>query len=233
MEKSGFKMTNAKLFTAIYIPYTPFQDEVLKPKNARKFKFKLEESELLETTLYRFVYSKNEKQIICFYIVDDWEDPYRYLFVENNELYDEFTSQFGVAGVQGGYWEFGMDTYLDTDSPEIIFEKLNKAINHGYDEDTPMPICHIYGQDMWHGDAFIVANRTALEEMRNAIDSALKYGEIRTTLSPSDNEGYDLFISCVEDNFDWDSVEMPYHDHEFFEKPKVPVKAFRKYKIKK
>lgn len=221
------------MFVAIYIPDTPFQDGKLKPKRAKKFNFKLEESERLADTLYRFVYSKNGEQILCFYIVDDWEGPYRYLFVENNELYGEFTSQFGTAGVQGGYGECRMDTYLDNDSLEEIFEKLNKAINSGYDEDTPMPICHIYGQGMWHGDAFIVANRMALEEMRDAIDIALKYGETRATLSQSDNEGYDLFISCIEDGFNWGKIDMSYHDPEYFEKPKVPVEAFKKYKLDK
>lgn len=226
-------MSDAKLFTAIYIPDTPFQDEKLKPKRAKKFNFKLEKSERLADTLYHFVYRKDGEQILCFYIVDDWKGPYRYLFVENNDLFDEFTSQFGVEGIQGGYWKFGMDTYIDDFSPDIVFEKLNKAINSGYDEDTPLPICHIYGQEMWHGDSFIVANRTALEELRNAIDIALKYGEARTTLSPSDDEGYDLFISCVEDGFNWDVLDMPYHDPEIFEKPKVPVEAFRKYNLKK
>lgn len=225
-------MSNVKLFKAIYIPDTPFQNENLKPKNASKFNFKLRESERLADTLYRFVYINNGKEILCFYIVDDWDGPYRYIFVEDNELYGEFTLQFGVEGVQGGYFEFGMDTYLDNYSPEEVFEKLNNAINNGYDEDTPSPICHIYGQGMWYGDAFIVANRTALEEMRNAIDIALKYGETRTTLSPSDNEGYDLFISCVEDGFDWDLVEIPYHDPEYFNFPEVPIKAFRRYRLR-
>jgi hypothetical protein len=226
-------MSNVKMFKAIYIPDTPFQDKKLKPKKAKKFKFKLEEGKRLADKLYRFVYSNNGEQILCYYIVDDWKGPYRYLFVENNELYSDFTAQFGVEGVRGGYWECGMDTYLDDYSPEVVFEKLNKAINCGYDEDIPTPICHIYGQDMWHGDAFIVGNRTALEELRNAIDIALKYGEIRTILSPSDDEGYELFISCVDDGFNWDLIDMPYHDPEYFDKPKVPVKAFRRYKLNK
>ncbi|GAE36310.1 hypothetical protein [Halalkalibacter akibai] len=225
-------MSNAKLFKAIYIPDTPFQDEKLKPKKAKKFNFKLEESVRIADTLYRFVYRNNGRQIICFYIVADWKGPYRYLFVEDNELFNDFTSQFGVKGVRGGYWECGMDTYLGDYSSGVVFEKLNKKIN-GYDEDTPTPICHIYGQDMWHGNAFIVGNRSALEELRNAIDTALKYGEISTTLSPSDGEGYELLISCVEDGFNWDLIDMPYHDPEYFDKPNVPVKAFRRYKLNK
>lgn len=225
-------MTNTKFFKAIYIPDTPFQDGKLKPKKAKKFNFKLEESERLANTLYRFVYSLNGERILCYYIVDDWKGHYRYLFVEYNELYDKFTSQFGVEGVQGGYWEIGMDTYLDDYSPEVVFEKLNNAVNSGYDEDTPSPICHIYGQGMWHGDAFIVGNRTALEEMRNAIDIALKYGEISTTLFPSDEEGYDLFISCVDDRFNWDLVDMPYHNPDYFDTPKTPIKAFKRYKLR-
>ncbi|WP_409292984.1 hypothetical protein [Peribacillus sp. SCS-37] len=226
-------MKDPKLFKAIYIPDTPFQDEKLKPKRAKKYNFKLVGSDRLGDTLYRFVYSKNGEQILCFYIVDDWKGPYRFLFIEYNELYGEFTSQFGRRGVPRGYGECTMDVYLYNNSPEQIYDKLKKLINSGYDEDTPMPVCHIYGQRMWHGDSFIVANRTGLEELRTAIDIALEYGEIRTTLSPSDNEGFDLFISCVDDNFDWNEIDMPYHDPEYFDKPEVPIKAFKRYKLLK
>jgi hypothetical protein len=165
--------------------------------------------------------------------VEDWKGPYRYLFVENNELYDEFTSQFGVCGVRGGYWESGMDTYLDDYSPDVVFEKLNKAINSGYDEDTPVPICHIY-QQTWQGNAYILANRTALIELREAIDIALKHGEARLGVSRSDDEGDDLFIACLDEDFDWDTLELPYHDRECYDPDETvdlpPYKVFEKYK---
>lgn len=222
-------MSNVKLFTPIYIPDTPFVNEQLNPKKAKKFNFELLESNRLSDKVYHFVYCKEEKTIHCFYIVEEWTEPERLLFIENNELYDEFTSQFGREG-EGEF--HGMDTYLDTDSLEDVAEKLAKAINAGTYEDTPLPLCHIYGQGMWHDNAYIVANRTALEELREAIDIALRHGEFRFNSSTSDHEGYDLFISCVQEDFNWGSLEMPYHDQEIFEKTKAPLSAFERYKFK-
>ena len=46
----------------------------------------------------------------------------------------------------------------------------------------------------------------------NAINTVLKHGETRLGLSPSDDEGYDIFIKCLEDDFKWEELEMPYHD---------------------
>ena len=84
---------------------------------------------------------------------------------------------------------------------------------------------------LWHEDAHIVGNRTALEEMSNTIDIALKYGEISYTLFPSDDEGYDLFISYVDDGFNWDLIDIPYHNPDYFDTPKTPIKAFKRYKL--
>ncbi len=107
-------MSNVKLFTAIYIPETPFVNGVLKPSKAKKYNFELLESNKIADTLYHFIYKKNDKQIHSFYFIGDLEDELeRYLFVENNDLYDEFVSQFWGGGER--YWESGMDTYLDVD----------------------------------------------------------------------------------------------------------------------
>jgi hypothetical protein len=47
-------MSEAKLFTVIYIPDTPFVNGVLRPKKAREFNFRLMESEQLADTLYHY-----------------------------------------------------------------------------------------------------------------------------------------------------------------------------------
>ncbi|MGG3857135.1 hypothetical protein ABET41_04040 [Metabacillus fastidiosus] len=223
-------MLDQRLFTPIYIPETPFVSEQLKPKEAKKYNFELKNSESLSDNVYHFIYRKGEKLINCFYVVEDWEEPEPLLFIENNELYDEFTSQFGREGeAEIG----GMDTFLDVNYLEAVPEKLYKAINAGtYDEDQDTPVCHLYGQDMWHSTAYIVANRIALEELREAIDTALSNGEYRVSSSTSDSEGYHLFISCVPNDFNWNTVELPYHDLEYFDKPKSPFSAFNKYRFK-
>ncbi|MEY8192196.1 hypothetical protein AB4X15_21400 [Peribacillus simplex] len=225
-------MANEKLFTAIYIPETPFVNGVLKPKKAKKYNFELSGNKKMVSNLYHFVYKRDEKQIHCYYFEDLEDDLLRYLFVENNDLYDDFVSQFRGGGQR--YWESGMDVYLDVDSPDEVFEHLNHVYNNSfYDEDEPMPLCHIFGQQMWHSNASLIANRTALLELKEAIDVALK--QTRLGLMPSDGEGYDLFIKCVEDNFEWEELEMPYHDRECYVPDETvglpPNKTFKKYKL--
>lgn len=157
-------MSDVKLFTAIYIPETPFVNGGLKPKSTKKNNFDLLESEKIADTLYHFIYKKDEIQIHSYY-----------------------------------YIESGMDTYLDIYSPETVLEQLNQAYkNRFYEEDEPTPLCHIFGQQMWHSNAYLIANRTALIKLKEAIDVALKHKEIRLGLSPSDGEGYDLFIGSVK-----------------------------------
>jgi hypothetical protein len=60
----------------------------------------------------------------------------------------------------------------------------------------------------------------------------LNNGEFRLSSSTSDNEPYDLFISCVPDEFNWDNIELPYHDETYFNKTSPPFKAFDKYRYK-
>lgn len=227
-------MSDVKLFTAIYIPETPFVNGGLKPKSTKKNNFDLLESEKIADTLYHFIYKKDEIQIHSYYYIGDLEDALeRYLFVENNDLYDDFVSQFWGGGQR--YWESGMDTYLDIYSPETVLEQLNQAYkNRFYEEDEPTPLCHIFGQQMWHSNAYLIANRTALIKLKEAIDVALKHKEIRLGLSPSDGEGYDLFIKCFEDDFEWEELEMPYYDRDCYVPDETvgipPHKAFKQYK---
>lgn len=43
--------------------------------------------------LYYFIYKKDEKQLHSYYFIGGLEDALkRYLFVENNDLYDDFVS---------------------------------------------------------------------------------------------------------------------------------------------
>ena len=96
-------MPNLRLFTAIYIPETPFANEVLQPKKAKKYKLELLEGRRIADTLYHFIYKKDGKQIHSYYFIGDvdteWE---RYLFIENNTLYDDYVSQFSRYGERRG-----------------------------------------------------------------------------------------------------------------------------------
>ena len=61
---------------------------------------------------------------------------------------------------------------------------------------------HIYGQETWHGPAFLVGSRDALEALQEAIQEALAAdaGIAATpSLFPSDDEGYQVVVVRMED----------------------------------
>lgn len=97
--------------------------------------------------------------------------------------------------------------------------------------DATYPKCHIYSQDSWHGEAYIVGNRAGLEKLRNALNATLEKGNTKNTFWPNDDESYDLFMACMNED-DFESLKLPYtHDideegteaYEFFKKPYYTV----------
>lgn len=225
-------LANEKLFTAIYIPKTPFINGRLKLSKENKYHFKLIESKKMGDILYHFIYERGGKIIHSYYFVNDPKDKTdRYIFVENNELYKDFIAQF--SGKSQDYGEEFMDVYLDVHHPEEVLAKLTHEYNSRfYEENEPTPLCHLYGQRYWHDEAYMIGNRIALVELREAIDIALKNGEKRIVSSSADGEGYELFIKCVEDDFDWEEIELPYHDREcYVPNEPTPRKIFKNYKL--
>ena len=71
---------------------------------------------------------------------------------------------------------------------------------------------HIYAQHTPHYESFIVGNKKALLELRETIDEALKEGESDKYFTPSDGEGYQVFVIKVSDDDMalFESLEMPY-----------------------
>jgi len=53
---------------------------------------------------------------------------------------------------------------------------------------------HIYAQDAWHDNAYIMGDREALAGLRDAIDTALRDGIGAGTVVASDGEGYDVVV---------------------------------------
>lgn len=58
---------------------------------------------------------------------------------------------------------------------------------------------HIYGQQSWHGDAYIIGNKEALLGLREGIDRALNENKGAHTQFAADGEGYNLFVVCTND----------------------------------
>lgn len=58
---------------------------------------------------------------------------------------------------------------------------------------------HIYAQQMWHDEAYIVGERDALESLRDAITRALVNNSARMCAYCNDGEGYDIHVLCVDE----------------------------------
>lgn len=81
-------------------------------------------------------------------------------------------------------------------------------------------ILHIYAQDSWHQEAYIVGNKEGLLELKKAIDQALKLKQGIANVSPTDGEGYEAYVLLVGDDEEdkFHQLKLPYTgknmDHE-------------------
>jgi hypothetical protein len=75
---------------------------------------------------------------------------------------------------------------------------------------------HIYAQSQWHGSSYIVGDRLALLELRQAITNALDEAnncQSKTEFFCSDGEGYQLYIKAVSSDV-MNDIQLPYTDVE-------------------
>lgn len=180
----------------------------------------------LTPQLKRLRFMKDEQSIQLYIYIDGQLDEV-ILFVQEGPLKEQFINQmkpneFSKRG-------FHHDIFIAATEPQEIIQTI-EGYFQALENESP-DFLHIYGQQMWHSDAFIVGNRAALERLYKGIGEALQHGEKREVFSPVDGEGYDLYISCVEDAFDFEQLDAPYHDPEIFEKRKPPLTAFKLYKV--
>lgn len=74
-----------------------------------------------------------------------------------------------------------------------------------------MTTLHIYGQEMWHDEAYIAGTREDLEMLRLAIDRALTAGYGQMQAFTSDGEGYTVnVVTATEEQAD--AMPVPYTD---------------------
>lgn len=176
----------------------------------------------LSPILKEYVFTKDEQKIrICLYLNVYLEELI--LFVQEGSLKETFMENLKSKDFSG----FHYDLFISAIEPEAIIKEIEAALLITEEPDH----LHIYGQASWHQDAFIIGHRSALIQLRKAIDEAIEHGEKREVFSPVDGEGYNLYISCVDDSFDLEEIDEPYHDPDIFEKRKPPAKAFKLYKI--
>ena len=58
---------------------------------------------------------------------------------------------------------------------------------------------HIFGQEFWHNEAFLIGNRNALLALKKAIDKALENKISKPVFMQNDGEGYFAIVVCAED----------------------------------
>lgn len=71
---------------------------------------------------------------------------------------------------------------------------------------------HIYSQNDWHDQAYIVGTTEALQHLRSAIDKALSEGGGTATSYVNDGEGFYLAVVCVDDEKEFTKLAVPYVD---------------------
>jgi hypothetical protein len=76
-------------------------------------------------------------------------------------------------------------------------------------------VLHIFAQSQWHGDAAICGTRTALTNLRDAIQKALDGGKGECESFVNDGEGYDIGVR-LETPESADKLPLPYVDAECF-----------------
>lgn len=188
--------------------------------------FDIVEQTELTPQLKRMRFMKDEQSIQVYIYASEQLDEI-FLFVQESPLKEKFIyrmkpSQFYKSG-------FHNDIFITATEPQEIIKTIEDYFK-AFENESPN-FLHIYGQQSWHQDAFIVGNRAALEQLYKGIGEALQHGEKREVFFPVDGEGYNLYISCVEDDFDFEQLDAPYHDPEIFEKRKPPLTAFKLYKV--
>lgn len=174
----------------------------------KQFNIKRVQYEDLSPTITFACYEKQDTLIRTYFFKDAL-----ILFVEVTPFIQQFEEMFGQSNTE-------MDVFTTDNSHEMLIPKFIKVIAEKKQDYTELPYLHIYGQKLWHDEAIIVGNKTALKELREAIDNAIQYGEGRLVTSTSDGEGYELFISCLpgetENNKEWQQITLPYHDKEMY-----------------
>lgn len=78
-----------------------------------------------------------------------------------------------------------------------------------------LKITHIYAQDYWHDNSFIVANKEGLLALKRAIEEALKEQHAKADVMTADGEGYSTHILCLQEDWQsekWQKLMLPYTD---------------------
>lgn len=76
-------------------------------------------------------------------------------------------------------------------------------------------LLHLYGQECWHDNAYLVGNRAALEALHTALGRLLAGGKPaeEVQVEAADGEGYNLYALLWDhpaNSSEWDELRRPY-----------------------
>ena len=74
-------------------------------------------------------------------------------------------------------------------------------------------LLHLYGQEYYHDETYIVGSKESLLSLKKAIEDALETGRGSTEFFTADGEGYDTNIILREDQWQskfWTDLALPY-----------------------
>lgn len=191
--------------------------------------FTIGEERELASCLKQLHFTKGEQSIHLYVYMNEQLNEL-FLFVQEGPLKEKLIRYAPKPFLTRGFSE---ELFINETTPQEIITRINThlAVLDKEMKDARPDCLHIYGQSQWHDEAYIVGNRAALERLHKSIGEALQYGESRKCFVPSDDEVYDVYISCVDDAFDFETLPLQYHDTEFFPQQVPPLEAFKFYKI--
>lgn len=71
------------------------------------------------------------------------------------------------------------------------------------------PEIHLYGQEAWHDNAYIVATREGLEKLKELVDKAIAEAQSNHEVMTGDGEDYTLHVIQVHPK-DMEKLVTPY-----------------------
>ncbi|MCA0173260.1 hypothetical protein [Bacillus sp. RAR_GA_16] len=150
---------------------------------------------------YKSTFRKGELTLTAYYFAN-----HEVMFVQASALYSLFVIALDsvIEGITG------MEIYLEKIKNDHSLIQMENRIVNEKGKCEKFPYMQLYGQELWHSPAFLLANREGLLQLREAIDVALQNGEYRHVTSSSDGDGYDLLIKRIEEDVEWSRVETPY-----------------------
>ena len=150
---------------------------------------------------YRTVYRKDNTYLTSYYFAN-----HEVLFLQAGDLYSFIVIALErmIDGITG------MEVYLESNDYEKNISLMEQRIINEKGKCDSFPYMQLYGQELWHSPAFLLANEEGLLKLREAIDVALENGEYRHVTSSSAGDGYDLLIKKMDVDMDWSKVKTPY-----------------------